>query len=165
MKPKQIFAVVLIVFVAASLAYMIVKETTAKPSANMTADGMKPAEETGNDKLDTQIIVYYFYGDVRCATCHKLETYAKEALDTYFADELATGKIAWQAVNVEQPQNEHFIGDYELVTKSVILSRITEGKEVGWENLDRIWQEVGNKQGYLEYVRDSIAKFMEDTKS
>jgi len=165
MKLKQILTIVLIVFVAGSLAYMVAKETTAKPSTSETADNVIPDEEKANVKLDDRIIVYYFHGDVRCETCHKLETYAKETLDTYFADELAAGKIVWQVVNVEQPQNEHFIGDYKLITKSIVLSKVAQGKEVKWENLDRIWQEVGNKQNYLEYVHDSILKFMEDTKS
>ncbi len=165
MKLKQIFAIVLIVFVAASLAYMIVKETTAEPSTNETAENMIQDEDKATAEPDDRIIVYYFHGDVRCETCHKLEIYAKETLDTYFANELAAGKIVLQVVNVEQPQNEHFIGDYELVTKSVVLSKVQQGKELAWENLNQIWQEVGNKQGYFDYVRDSISKFMEDTKS
>jgi hypothetical protein len=165
MKPKQILAIVLIVFVAGSLAYMVVKETTAKPYTNETAENAISGEDKATVQPDDRIIVYYFHGDVRCETCHKLETYAKETLDTYFADELAAGKIVWQVVNVEQPQNEHFIKDYKLVTKSVVLSKVRQGKELAWENLDRIWQEVGDKQDYIDYVRNSILKFVEDTKS
>ncbi len=163
MKPKQIFAIVLIIFAAGSLAYMVVKETTAKPSIDKAAENMAPDVDKTTAEPDDRIIVYYFHGNVRCETCRKLEAYAKETLDTYFADELTSGKIVWQVVNVEQPQNEHYIGDYKLVTKSVVLSEIRQGKELAWENLDRIWQEVGDKQGYIEYVRDSISKFMEDT--
>jgi len=165
MKAKQIFAIVLIIFVTGSLAYMILKETTAKPSTNETASNEISDEEKVTIQPDDRITVYYFHGDVRCETCYKLEAYAKETLDTYFANELAAGKIVWQVVNVERPQNEHFIKDYELVTKSVVLSKVRQGKELAWENLERIWQEVGDKQGYIEYVRDSISKFMEDSKS
>jgi hypothetical protein len=165
MKAKQVLTALLLVFAVGSLAYMVVKETTAKPSTNKTAENMIPDEEKATIQPDDRIIVYYFHGDVRCETCHKLETYAKETLDTYFADELAAGTIVWQVVNVEQPQNEHFIQDYKLVTKSVVLSKVRQDKELEWENLERIWQEVGDKQSYLEYVRDSISKFMKDTKS
>jgi hypothetical protein len=165
MKPKQIFAIVLIIFVSGSLAYMVVKETTAKQITDKTADNIMQYEEKASVQPDDRIIVYYFHGDVRCETCRKLEAYAKETLDIYFADELAAGKIVWQVVNVEQPQNEHFIGDYKLVTKSVVLSKIRQGKELAWENLDKIWQEVGDKQDYIEYVRNSILKFVKDTKS
>jgi hypothetical protein len=167
MKSKQITAFVLIAFVAVSVGYMITKETKAPPAENESTGtvDVNPAENSQpSDTNDFQFIVYYFHGDVRCATCHKLEAYAKETLDTYFADALAEGKIVWKPVNVDEPQNRHFIKDYSLVTKSVVLSKVRQGKELAWQNLDRIWQKVGDKQGYIEYVRDSISKFVEDTK-
>ncbi|MFA5424112.1 MAG: nitrophenyl compound nitroreductase subunit ArsF family protein [Phycisphaerae bacterium] len=164
MKPKQIITLVLIAFVTVSVAYMIAKETKAQPSEEViTTDAVPIVNNNTSDTNDVQIIVYYFHGDVRCATCHKLESYAKETLDTYFADGLANGKIQWQAVNVEQPQNEHFIEDYKLITKSVVVSKVRQGEQVDWQNLDRIWQEVKDKQGYIEYVRGEIAKFIEKT--
>ena len=164
MKLKQIFAIALIAFVFTSLAYMAAKETKVKPATNTTEDNSIPVEKKKDDTPAAQVIVYYFHGDVRCETCRKLEAYAKETLDTFFAGELTSGKIAWQVVNVEQPQNEHFIQDYKLITKSIVLSEVTDGKELEWKNMDRIWQEVGNKQDYLDYIRDGIAKFMEDKK-
>ncbi len=172
MKTKQGLTILLLIFVAGSLTYMVVKERNAESSAGQTNDTMvidsprlaAEHNEPSPPKQNAQIIVYYLHGDARCLTCRKLETYAKKALDTYFADELTSGKILWQVVNVDQPQNKHFIKDYELITKSVVLSKMEDGKEVEWKNLDRIWQEVGNKQSYLEYVRDSILKFREDGK-
>lgn len=163
MKSKQILAIILIIFVSGSLAYMVVKEMTAKQTTDKTAGNITQDEEKADVQSGDRIIVYYFHGDARCETCRKLEAYAKETLDTYFADELDAGKIVWQVVNIEQPQNEHYIGDYKLVTKSVVLSKVRQGKEITWENLDKIWQEVGDKQDYIEYVRDSISKFVEDT--
>ncbi|MHC4076762.1 MAG: nitrophenyl compound nitroreductase subunit ArsF family protein, partial [Planctomycetota bacterium] len=121
--------------------------------------------QTEDIQQDNQLIVYYFHGDQRCATCHKLETYAKEALDTYFADKIASKKIVWKVVNVDRTENSHFIQDYKLVTKSVVLSEVAHGKEVGWKNLDQIWQKVGNKESYLQYVCDSIWNFLENTDS
>ena len=172
MKPKQIFAIVLIVFVVASLAYMILKESKTNPvtedSPDNTASPSQQATKenvTQNTEQDTQLIVYYFHGDVRCPTCHKLETYAKEALETYFADEFAAKEIIWKAVNTDESQNKHFVQDYELYTKSVVLSMVANGQELRWENLERIWQEVSNKQGYLEYIRHGIEKFLKDSQS
>jgi len=94
-------------------------------------------------------------------TCHKLETYAKEALDAYFADEIASKKIVWKVVNVDRTENSHFIQDYKLVTKSAVLSEVVDGKEVGWKNLNQIWQKVRNKDIYMRYIRESILKVLE----
>ena len=159
---KKIFTIVLIIFVAGSLAYMISKEQKTKPSEKQKQIASKNIS-SDNPTQDAQLVVYYFHGDLRCPTCHKLETYAKEALDIYFSDEIALKKIVWKVVNIDKPENRHFIKDYQLVTKSVVLSQIVEDREIKWKNLELIWQKVGDKDSYLKYVRNSLQDFLEDT--
>lgn len=153
---KKIFTVVLLLFVAGSIGYMIVNEKKTETVAPEERTEPVPKTENKDVQQDNQLIVYYFHGDKRCPTCHKLETYAKEALDTYFVDEITSKDIVWKTVNVDKTENSHFVQDYKLVTKSVVLSEIANGKEVGWKNLDQIWQKVGDKDGYLQYIRESI---------
>jgi hypothetical protein len=184
MKLKKILTILLLAFVVGSVAYMVYREQKMESPQSKTSDNLviAPQEqpvvedepvtatqssqdystniETNNIKQGAQLIVYYFHGDMRCPTCHKLETYAKEALDTYFANELASKDIIWKVVNVDKPENRHFIQDYKLVTKSVVLSEINDGKEVEWKNLEQIWQKVGDKGSYLQYVRESILEFL-----
>ena len=165
MNTKKIITAVLLVFVAASVGYMVARENCVcsaprqdAPIAAVQPQAI-PLSDTGQNEPNRQIIVYYFHGDVRCPTCHKLEDYAKEALDTYFAQDLAAGKIQWKPTNIDTPGNEHFVKDYELVTKSVILSRTVNGQQVAWKNLDQIWQLVSDKDKYLAYIRDSVTNF------
>ncbi len=49
---------------------------------------------------DVKIIAYYFHGNVRCPTCHKMEQYTKEAIEKNFKDELANGLLVVKTVNV-----------------------------------------------------------------
>jgi len=188
MKLKQILAVVLLVFVVASLAYMVGKEqksdsisgedvnhpTSAVKNHNVTVDTAEVTpqgnqssstnKQEANAQRDTQLVVYYFHGDMRCPTCHRLETYAKEALDTHFADKLASKDIVWKVVNVNKPENRHFIQDYRLVTRSVVISETVNDREIKWKNLEQIWQLVRNKESYLNYIRNSISTFLEEDK-
>ena len=161
MNIKKIFTVALLLFVAGSIGYMIVNEK--KTGTVASEEQIEPVSKTESEDVqqDNQLIVYYFHGDQRCPTCHKLETYAKEALDVYFADEVASKNIVWKTVNVDKTENSHFVRDYKLVTKSVVLSEVANGKEVGWKNLDQIWQKVGDKDGYLQYIRESILNGLE----
>jgi hypothetical protein len=165
MNVKKIVTAALLVFVAASIGYMIARENCvcsvlrqSAPSAPVQPQAI-PLSDTVPNEPNQQIVVYYFHGDVRCPTCHKLEEYAKESLETYFADDLAAGKIQWKSTNVDTPVNEHFVKHYELVTKSVIVSRMVNGQEAAWENLDQIWELVSDKDKYLAYIRDSVKKF------
>lgn len=121
------------------------------------------AEAEDNAK-GAQVIAYYFHGGMRCPTCHKLERYSKEAIETNFKDALATGKLEYKIVNVEDKDNEHYTSDYQLYTKSLILSLVKDGKELKWKNLDKIWGFVGNKQKYLGYVKEGVADFLKEAK-
>ena len=85
------------------------------------------------------ITAYYFHGTFRCPTCKKLEQYSKEAIESNFKDALASGKLAFKVVNIENKGNEHFVNDYQLYTKSLVLSFTKEGEEIRSKNLDKIW--------------------------
>ncbi len=109
------------------------------------------------------VTAYYFHGTFRCPTCHKLEQYAQEAMETHFRDALASGKLAFKVVNIEKKGNEHYVNDYQLYTKSIVLSLTKDGKEIRSKNLDKIWEYVGNKDRYENYVRDEVAAFMKES--
>src|SRR4030042_183035 len=79
---------------------------------------------------DDKVIACYFHGSFRCYTCTNMEKYSREALEANFKDALASGRLEFRAVNVEERGNEHFAKDYQLYTKSLILSLVKDGKEV-----------------------------------
>ena len=109
----------------------------------------------------TQLIAYYFHGSFRCFTCHNLEKYAKEAIESNFEDEWDKGVIVFEAVNFEEEGNEHFVNDYQLYSKSLVLSLVKDGKEIKHKNLTKIWEYVRNKEKYVDYVKSEINAFLE----
>jgi hypothetical protein len=96
---------------------------------------------------------------MRCATCRKLEAYSEEAITAGFADELNSGALAFRPVNVDEAENKHFVTDFQLTNKSVVVVEYRDGKVARFENLNEIWQRVRDKDDYLEYVRDSTRGF------
>ncbi len=116
----------------------------------------------GEDTSFTKVTAYYFHGSFRCHTCAKMEKYSREAIETNFKDTLQSGRLEFKAVNVEDRGNEHFVDDYKLYTKSLVLSLVKDGKEVKHRNLDKIWQLAGNKQKFIDYVRGEISLFLKD---
>lgn len=110
----------------------------------------------------TKVIAYYFHGSFRCSTCTAMEKYSREAIDTNFKDALASGRLDFKAVNVEERGNEHFVDDYKLYTKTFILSLVKDGKEVKSKNLDKIWKLARNKQKFMDYVTSELSAFMKD---
>jgi hypothetical protein len=109
---------------------------------------------------NAKVYAYYFHGTVRCPTCQKLEQYSKEAIGGSFRDALDSGKLEFQSVNVEDGGNEHFVSEYQLYTKALVLSFVEDGREVRSKNLTKIWEFVGDKQRFYEYVRQEVSDFL-----
>ncbi len=116
----------------------------------------------GQEAPEGKVVVYYFHGDLRCPTCYRLEQYSKGAIEGNFKDALASGKLEFKVVNVEDKGNEHYTNDYRLYTKSLVLSLVRDGKETKWKNLDKIWEYVGNKQRFIDYVKSGVADLLKE---
>lgn len=123
---------------------------------------LSPPAQAGEDAKDAHVVAYYFHGTFRCPTCHKLEQYSKETIETNFKDALSSGKLEFKVINVEDKGNEHYGNDYQLYTKSLILSLVKDGKETKWKNLDKIWEYVGNKERFVDYVKSGVADFLKE---
>ena len=107
-----------------------------------------------------KVIAYYFHTNTRCSTCVKIEQYSHEAIELGFANELKNGTLEMRVVNYEQPENRHFIQDYKLVSKSLILVSMVDGKQTKWTNLRMVWQLTGHKDAFLNYVRKEVRGYL-----
>jgi hypothetical protein len=168
MKPKSFIKAGLLVFVFGSLAYLGVKESRQLASPDpLAAQGVQAASKasttaTAMQKPQTnKIIAYYFHTTYRCATCRRIEAYSKEAIDLGFAPELANGRLEFRLVNIELPENQHFAQDYKLFTKSLVLVRMRDGKQVEWKNLSQVWELTGEHDAFLSYVRGEVRNYLE----
>ena len=110
----------------------------------------------------TGVVAYYFHGDFRCRTCLAIESQAHETITAAFADELASGRLTWRALNIEQPENEHFVEDFQLVTRSLVLVAYRDGAVARWKNLDKVWQLVRDEELFSQYVRESTRAFLNE---
>jgi hypothetical protein len=115
-------------------------------------------------KTDTKYIVYYFRTTGRCHSCIEMERMTKQTIDKDFAKEVKSGLVEFRSVDVETPQNKHYIKDYSLYTKSVIISEVKNGKEVRWKNLDQIWRKLRNQGDFSKYVSTETAEFIKTSK-
>lgn len=107
-----------------------------------------------------KIIAYYFHTNTRCSTCIKIEQYSHEAIEQGFPNEIKNGKLEMRVVNYENPENRHFIQDYKLVSKSLVLVNVVDGKQTKWTNLKMVWQLTGHKDAFLNYVRKEVRGYL-----
>ncbi len=145
MNTKRVISGLLLLFVAASLVVLGVKQLQSTPPT-AEADG---------------IVAYYFHGKTRCPTCQRIESQAQEAVEGGFARELQQGKLQWRIVNYEEPGNEHFRKEYNLAAPIVVFSEIRDGQHVRSMDVPEVWQLVDDKPAFIAHVREQLRAFLD----
>jgi len=126
------------------------KKTTSVEAPTMVTPSVRPH----------RVIAYYFHTTYRCASCRAIEAYSHEAIENAFADQLKDGRLIWKVVNIEVKGNEHFVKDYSLYTKSLVLVNEVRGKPAKWKNLEKVWQLLQDKPKFLHYVQGETRDYL-----
>jgi len=170
LNPKGVLKVLLFVFVISSVGYLAYKEfwVSGPKEADNALPGSITADVTpanASEGMSTQqpthqVIAYYFHTTYRCPTCLKIEEYTKKAVMDGFPGEIKDSLLIWKTINVEEKKNEHFIKDYQLFSKAVVVVDMEGGKQVRWKNLKDIWQLVGNQEAFTGYIQGEVHSYL-----
>lgn len=142
-------------------AALIWEPATNALSQRTSADSLSAAADDSTAAPE-RVIAYYFHTTYRCVSCRNIEKYSREALESGFPADLEGGRLVWRVVNVEEEGNEHFVQDYELFTKSVVLVDERTGE---WKNLPKVWQLLGNPNEFIRYIQTETAEFLQGKQS
>jgi hypothetical protein len=129
--------------------------TSRRSARDSTGGGHDPAGLTPD-----VIEVTYFSSDMRCATCVRIERMTRATVQRNFASELQSGRIVLRTLNLDEPGNEHFVKDYELISKTVIVSDLAQGQEVSWENLLHVWTKQQDERAFDAYVVEAVRRHL-----
>lgn len=152
MKPKNLITFVLLLFVAVSVVYL---------AANFYSTGKgQEYNPTIKDPNSLEVLVYYLHNNTRCINCIRFEKYTKDVINDVFADQVKEGKIALKILNYELSEYSHYVEDYKLVTKAVIVVKMDKGRQTGWKNLDKIWVLVNDEKAFKKYITDEVANYL-----
>ncbi len=157
----------LLAFVAVTGVTLAVKETR-HARAVAAADAVRPAgpapsavKAPAPRPEPSTIYVTYFHATARCLSCLKIEELTNATMTTRFAGPIAEKRVVWRLVNVDEPKHAHYVKDYGLFTKSVVVSEVKAGKEVRWKNLDQVWPLLRDPEAFQSYVEKEVRAFLE----
>jgi len=118
---------------------------TPPPSNNSTG----PA-----DRVD----VVYFHRTQRCYTCRYAEDGTRYTLETYFADELASGRVTFQVINVEDEANADIVVKYNNASYlTLCINAVRDGTD-HIEVVTDIWLAIGDDDAFVEIIKGEIEK-------
>jgi hypothetical protein len=101
--------------------------------------------------------VYYFHPTARCESCINIENFTKELVTTKYTTPVA---MKYEALNIEEPQNEHYKKDFGLKFSSVVVAKYKKGEVEKFRNLDSIWSYSDNKFNFFRYADSEIQAFL-----
>ena len=145
-----------LVAIAGTGAALVMNAPAGSPPVSARPDSASAASAAV--AVPDKVIAYYFHTTLRCPSCRKIEAYSSTAIETGFADEIAEGRLEWRVINIEEKGNEHFVKDYQLYTKSLILSEERSGREVRWKNLAKVWELLGNEGDFVALRTEGDAR-------
>ena len=141
------------------------KKQKAKTKTIAAAPGVSKPEapkDTSTKVENKQLVVYYFMTSYRCHSCHYIEETTRKALDESFDKEFKSGRMLFKMINIEEPANDHYVKEYKLYTKSVVLSSTVGGKETAWKNLDKVWQLIGKDDSFKNYIVSEVKAYLKE---
>ena len=139
----------LVILVLGLLAFAGIRqmEKATTPDAAPTQEQPAAAEPLANG-----VVLDYFTFGKRCDTCIRMETWAREAVESEFADALKEGRLIMRALDGDPAT----IQKYGLTAKSLVVRKIQDGKETSWQNLNRIWELNGDEAAYKAYIIEQV---------
>lgn len=155
---KSIVRIILLLFVAGSVSYLVINEFV--PSRHGAVKKSGEQVEANTEAPRREVIVYYFHGTRRCVTCRTIEAYIAESLSANFPRDLASGKLTWSPVNIDEPWNNHFVEEFGLAASTAVIVNMWDKEAVKWEKLDRVWKLIGDKPAFMEYMQQEVAAYL-----
>jgi hypothetical protein len=134
-----IFVLLLIIFIPKYLNGNVIADNNQKISSDI-------------EKIE----VYHFHGTNQCYSCKTVGNYAEETINTYFANELKSGKIVFGHINGELPENNELVKKYGAIGSSLWIGVYYKGGKFTKEENVNVWYKIDNKQGYIAYLKGVI---------
>lgn len=163
---KKAASVALIAFVIVSVAFLAYKEagqgSVPAGSAGFNAGGEQSNSESAPGKEDpTKVVAYYFHSQYTCISCIIMENYIKEALQQY-PEQLRSGVLEFRSIDVDRPENRHYLQDFQVAANSVVLSLQSDDSVLRSSNLSGVFLYAGDKAKLIQYVGEEVERYLRE---
>ena len=123
-----------------------------------------------------RVVVYYLHNTFRCSSCNSIGDLTRAAVLGGEVDNLMTGevsqvkpafqhfidqgKLSFLLVNVDEPENHHFLQNFQTSSKFPVIAEIKDGKILRFKVLDRVWKLLeGENRRFISYIQQNVHDF------
>jgi len=144
--------------ILACLVLSLMVGCTASPAAPPVPEE-PPTSDISSEPAD-RVEVVYFHRTQRCRGCTYAEASIRYTLEMYFKDELASGKVIFKALDVQDEENAAIIKEYGAFTSSLFINTIREGLD-HIEEVEEIWYFLDDDEEFVEVVKNKLEKSLQ----
>ena len=161
---KKILQISLLLIVAVGVSYAVLqnrKDDLIKKETVSNADVEAISTKEAPIIEEPDVVVTYFTTDVRCKSCRAIEALTRSVVERQYTEALEGGHLVFQTKNIDRAENKHFIDEYQLAFKTVVIALMQDGKEIRFKKMDKVWELLGNQDAFAEYIADGIREFLQ----
>jgi len=102
-----------------------------------------------------KVEVYHFHATSQCVTCKTVGANAEATVNTYFANELKSGKIVFAHINIDTPENKVLVDKYEAKGSSLIIGVYGKDGSFTKQEDTNVWYKM-DKTDSMSYLKGVI---------
>jgi len=126
---------------------------TVQPTPTSTVVATVQPTATPDGQNVVQVI--YTHRTHRCSGCIWAEDWLRWTVDTYFADEMADGKLVFMSIDIEDSNNSALANKLGAYASQIFINKIADGEEE-IEQLTSLYYLVGDSQAYSDKAKAEI---------
>jgi hypothetical protein len=140
--------IILLGFAVVTVAVVVVRNQCSVPRV------------AAEKRVPHQVIVFYLHDNNHCDACDRVERFSREAVAS-FSDAVRDGILEWRDVNRTVPENEHYVRKFHVVTQTVVVANLHDGKMTEWQVLDDVLNRHEDREAFVAYVTEHIRPYVE----
>ena len=102
-----------------------------------------------------KIEVYHFHATRQCVTCKTVGANAEATVNTYFANELKSGKIVFAHINIDLPENKALASQYGATGSSLMIGVYGKDGSFTKQEDTNVWYKM-DKTDSMSYLKGVI---------
>ena len=110
----------------------------------------------------SHVDVVYFHRTERCTSCLNAESYTRETVEKYFADQVQRGQMSFQVYDVGKAENAALAHKFDAAGSSLYLGVLIEGAEYICP-IEDIWFYTANKYLFIARLKEKLVPLVGDS--
>jgi len=106
-----------------------------------------------------QVLVILFHNKKRCYQCLQMEEYTRDVLNEFYANEMASGQLAFKTLVIDDPENATLVEHYGIFAATLVFVNFEEKEIVNAKVLFDATGLYREEDEFKKYIQSELQQF------